>query len=270
VFGDFENGGVGAEVTNPKLLNAIANGLLGLAALSVLLAGIKMVITLPMFTLRVIQIEGAGHQTLRHVNAHIIRSTVLTKIKGNFFTANLDSIRTAFELTSWVRKANVRRVWPNRLMVTLEEHVPLGTWGEQGQLLSVQGEVFTANLAEAEEDAELLDFSGPPGSEKEVLAHYLALKDWFKPIGLTPQIVKYSKRYAWSVKLNNQMTVQLGREEDSIAWRKRVERFVAVYPQLAERLPEKIERVDLRYPHGFSIQRTDDGKQRTVSTGNQA
>ena len=47
----------------------------------------------------------------------------------------------------WVRHASVRRVWPNALAVTLEEYKPLGTWGSD-QLVSVDGELFTANQGE--------------------------------------------------------------------------------------------------------------------------
>jgi cell division protein FtsQ len=236
-----------------KLLNATANVLFGLAAMLLLLAGVWLLINRPMFTLNAIQVEGANSAVLKHVNPQIIRSTALDRIKGNFFTTNLDSIRRAFEMVPWVRKASVRREWPDRLIVTLEEHVPLGTWGEDGQILSVHGEVFTANLAEVEEESKLLEFSGPAGSEKEVLAHYLTFCDWFKKIDLAPQTVDYSKRYAWQVTLDNGLTVELGREDNGRVLQERLNRLVEVYPELVSRLGKNIESVDLRYPNGLAL-----------------
>jgi len=236
-----------------KILNATANVLYGIGALLLFLAGVWLLMNRPMFTLNVIQIEGVNNAVLKHVNSQIIRSTALLKIKGNFFTTNLDAIRHAFEMVPWVRKASVRREWPDRLIITLEEHAPLGTWGDDGQILSVKGEVFTANLAEVEEETRLLDFSGPAGSEKEVLSHYLAFKNWFQAINLVPEAVNYSKRYAWLVKLNNGLTVELGREENSAVLQERVERLVAVYPELTNRLQGKIESIDLRYPNGLAL-----------------
>jgi hypothetical protein len=59
----------------------------------------------------------------------------------------------------------------------VEEHEALGTWGEDGRLLSVKGDVFTANLAEADEDHELPAFDGPAGSEKEVLARFASSRN---------------------------------------------------------------------------------------------
>jgi len=244
-----------------RLLNAIANGLFGLCALLLLGAGVWYVVQRPMFTLAVIEVEGRQSDNgekaqLRHVNALTIRSVALPHIKGNFFTANLDQARQAFEMVPWVRRAIIRREWPNKLIVGLEEYRSLGSWGDDGQLLSDKGELFTANFAEAEEDNDnndLIEFDGPVGSEKEVWSRYLDFKKWFKSVNLVPESVTYTKRYAWLVQLSNGVKVQLGREQDSGVLEERVNRLLRVYPQLEERLPGQIEGVDLRYLNGLAL-----------------
>ena len=95
-----------------------------------------------------------------------MRGTALPRIKGNFFTADLEEVRVAFESVPWVRQAAVRREWPNKLIVVIEEHKPLGTWGEDGTPGLGERRFFTANLAEAEEDGDLPDFNGPAGSRE--------------------------------------------------------------------------------------------------------
>lgn len=236
-----------------KMLNATANALFGLVALALVAAFLWWVAQLPYFTLKVIRIEGTQQQSLRHINPLTVRSAALTHIRGNFFTANLDTVRQAFESVPWVRKATVRREWPNQLTVTLEEHLPLGTWGDDGKLLSTKGDVFVVNLAEAEEDAHLLEFSGPVGSEKEVVARLADLNGWFAPLGLSVESLDLSDRYAWSMKLNNGITVELGREKSSTTLKERVDRLVGIYPQLVERLQNRIENIDMRYPNGLAL-----------------
>lgn len=236
-----------------KMLNAATNTLLGLLVLSLLASGIWWVSQRPMFTLKVIRLEGVGEMPLRHVNASTVRTSALPRIKGNFFSANLDQVRIAFEAVPWVRKASVRREWPNKLIVTVEEHEPLGTWGDDGRLLSTKGDVFTANLAEAEEDGDLALFSGPEGSEKEVVARFFELQEWFKPASLTPQSVQLSSRYAWTVRLDNGMTVELGRAQSETTLKERVERLIGIYPQLVTRLQDRIESIDMRYPNGLAL-----------------
>jgi cell division protein FtsQ len=236
-----------------KMLNAISSALLALVLLALVASGLWWVAQRPMFTLHTIRIESSGDMPLEKVNALTVRATAVPRIHGNFFTADLTAVRAAFEAVPWVRKAMVRREWPDRLVVKIEEHKALGTWGEDGKLLSQKGDVFTANLAEAEDDGDLLEFDGPPGSEKQVVARLALFRQWFAPIKLEPESLVLSNRYAWTVRLDNGMTVELGRDQGDAVLKERVARLVAVYPQLLDRLQGKIESVDLRYPNGMAL-----------------
>lgn len=237
-----------------KMLNAVSNALLALAVLALLAFGLWWLAQRPMFTLRTIRVEGVTESSIRRVNALTIRASAVPRIKGNFFTADLDAVRSAFESVPWVRKAMVRREWPDKLIVTIEEHRALGTWGDDGRLLSDKGDVFTANLAEAEDDGDLLEFEGPEGSEREVVARLGQFRDWLAPIKVAPEAVALSNRYAWTIRLDNGMTVELGRADSDATLKDRVSRLVAVYPQLMERLQGKtIESVDMRYPNGLAL-----------------
>jgi cell division protein FtsQ len=237
-----------------RALNATAGGLMALTVLACVASGVWWLSQRPMFTLRTVRVESVYAIDLKHVNELTVRNGVVGKIKGNFFTANLEQVRTTFEAVPWVRRATVRREWPNQLIVSVEEHEALGTWGEDGRLLSVKGDVFTANLAEADDDHELPGFAGPDGSEKEVLARFAELRAWFAPIRLVPESLSLSSRYAWTVKLDNGMSVALGREQDRNTLKARVQRLVGVYPQLVARLQEgRIDTIDMRYPNGLAL-----------------
>jgi cell division protein FtsQ len=236
-----------------RALNATANGLIALVVLACIASGVWWVSQRPMFNLRTVRVESMYDMELKRVNELTLRAGVVGKIKGNFFTANLEQVRTAFESVPWVRRATVRREWPDQLIVAIEEHEPLGTWGADGRLLSVKGDVFTANLAEADEDQVLPEFDGPEGSEKEVLARFAELRAWFAPVKLAPQALSLSSRYAWTVKLDNGTSVALGREQDRDTLRTRVQRLVGIYPQLVERLQQGIDTIDMRYPNGLAL-----------------
>ena len=248
-----------------RALNAAANGLLAAVTLAFLASGVWWISQRPMFTLRTITVGSMYGMELKHVNRLTLQAGIAGRLKGNFFTANLEQVRGVFEAVPWVRRATVRREWPNELIVEVEEHEALGTWGEDGRLLSVKGDVFTANLAEADEDRTLPQLEGPDGSEKEVLARFAELRSWFAPLSLTPDGLKLSSRYAWTVKLNNGMRVALGREQDRNTLKARVQRLVGIYPQLAARLPDGIETIDMRYQNGLALTATglkvpEDGK----------
>jgi cell division protein FtsQ len=239
-----------------RALNAASGAITALVALACIASGVWWISQRPMFTLRAVRVESMYGLDLQHVNELTVRNGVLGKIKGNFFTTDLEQVRGTFEAVPWVRRASVRREWPNQLIVQVEEHEALGTWGEGGDLLSVKGDVFTANLAEADEDHELPAFEGPPGSQKEVLARFAELRGLFAPIRLVPASLSLSSRYAWTVRLDNGMSVELGRERDpgKDGMKERVKRLVSIYPQLVARLQEgRIDTIDMRYPNGLAL-----------------
>lgn len=247
-----------------RLLNLMTTILYGLLLLILLGAGLYWFAHRPYFSLNLIRVEGE----LRHVSLPALRAATLPTIKGNFFTVDLDAVRESFETVSWVRKASVRREWPNRLVINLTEHEALATWSDgknENQLLSKLGEIFSANEAEAEEDGVLPDLGGPQGSEKDVLLQYQLLKEMLSAIQMKPVAVTLSPRYAWSLRTENGLQVEIGRELDGgqaqnaaslisgTLVKDRVSRLIRAYPQVKAMFPGRLQYVDLRYPNGFAL-----------------
>lgn len=237
---------------NASLLNLISKLLFGLTALALLVTALIWLSHRPLFTLRQIRVEAFDHNPLRHVNRLSIRASAMPQLRGNFFNINLEQVRLAFEAVPWVRRASVRRMWPDGLRVELEEHRALATWPD-GRLVNTQGELFVANPAEAEDDGSLREFSGPYGAEKQMTQRYYALTQWLQPLQRTPQKLTLSEREAWQVELDNGVMLALGRAPTPTLLQERVQRFVAVMPQVQSTLAQKISVADLRYPNGFSI-----------------
>ncbi|WP_153099324.1 cell division protein FtsQ/DivIB [Paraburkholderia hayleyella] len=231
---------------NVRQLNLAASALHALLLLVLLVAGVYWLIHRPNFALREIRIDG----DTEHINVPVVRAGVNGRLGGNYFTVDLDSARQAFEQMPWVRHASVRRVWPDTLAVTLDEYTPLGTWGSD-QLVSVDGELFTANQGELE--GELPAFDGPVGSAKEVVRRYRDFTKWLAPLGATPEEVTLSPRYAWTVKLSNGTQLEFGRERNAQTLFDRSQRLTAAWSAVTQRWGKDIEYADLRYPNGFAI-----------------
>lgn len=238
---------------NVSLLNGIAKLFFFLFIAIVCALGFFWCARQPFFSLQRITIFGTEGQTLRHVNELTVRSTAIPHIKGNFFTVNLENVREIFKTVPWVRDVTIRRKWPNGLEIWVEEHKPLGTWRNEGQLISVKGDVFTANIAEAEDEVHLLKFRGPEGSEKEVVGRYYELKNGMNSIKLEPVFLELSERYAWKAILNNGMTVRFGREEEKVSFKEQLHHLLSVYPRLSPQLKGSIKGIDLRYPNGLAL-----------------
>ncbi len=98
-----------------------------------------------------------------------------------------------------------------------------------------------------------MKFSGPEGSEREVLARYKEFCKRFAQIHLVPKEIRLSNRYAWSVRLDNGMNVEFGREKDRNTISDLMDRLKEAYPQLAEKTGDGIESIDMRYPNGLAL-----------------
>jgi cell division protein FtsQ len=235
---------------NPRAMNLLANLLFVVAALMAVGAGVYALARSAAFPLRVIQIDGE----LSRVQRAEIVEALQGRLSGTFFTADLTLVRELFETVPWVRKAEVRRAWPGKLQVRIEEHVALARWGrtEDRQWVNKFGEVFNAQ-ADDRQLRELPRFSGPEGSAAEVLRAYGDFKTLLAPIGFSPSQVVLSERRAWQMRLDSGLVVQLGRDLAKDEVHERLARFVDVYPRALGGLNRRLDYVDLRYPNGFVL-----------------
>lgn len=253
---------------NSRFVNLIANGLTVVALSALAVAAVVWIGQRPVFNLARIEVEAAPGAALERVSEPGIRATIAGRIEGNFFTSDLESVRQVFETVPWVRQAMVRRVWPDGLEVTLREYQPLGLWNDN-QVLDIEGRVFTANQAEAEEvDGRRLPvLGGPEGSGPLVKQRLAELTEWLQPLGRVPTRLMLSDRYAWRAQLDNGMVLDLGRDP-STAWSQeepestgdydvpikvRVQRFVQGLQAVEERVGQPVIYADLRYPNGFAV-----------------
>jgi cell division protein FtsQ len=234
---------------NADFLNGCANALYALAAAVLIYAGVHAAIHSPLLPLRHLLLQGE----LEHVTREQAEGAARASAVGTFFSVDLDAVRRAFEALPWVRKVEVRRLWPERVEVAIEEHVALAHWGADTQtrrLVNTYGEVFAGELSDA---VRLPQFAGPLGSAAELTRRYGAFRRALAPLELEPRQVLLSPRYAWQIRLSNGLTLELGRDQLKEPVSERLSRFVAFYAQTLGSLNRRLDYVDLRYSNGFAL-----------------
>jgi cell division protein FtsQ len=235
-----------------KLMNLTASVLFTACAVLLLAAGLWWAIRNPAFAVGGITVQG----DTAHNSVVTLRANVAPRVAGNFFTVSLYETRQAFETVPWVRRAVVRREFPNRLRVSLQEHKAAAFWGAEGEsrLVNSFGEVFEANTGDVEQD-DLPRLAGPDGESAQVLAMYRALKPVFEPLDLSPDQLTLSGRGSWSTELDTGAAIELGRGGvDEVVERTR--RFVQTLTQVASRYgrrPDALLSADLRHGEGYAL-----------------
>ena len=235
----------------PAVMLWVANLLYALAAVLLLYGVLFVVIHLPVFPLREVKVNGELH----HVNREQLKLIVGRHLQGNFFTLDLVKARAAFQKLPWVRNVSVRRRWPDKLEVAIEEHRELARWGNIA-LVNTHGELF-----HAASDKELPVFYGPGDGVKEVAESFVVYGQMLAPIGLKVSQVALTPRRAWQIGTDSGMVIELGRERV----RERLAKFAGVYGQTLGGIGVPVRYADLRYSNGFAVrkprvQATDAGK----------
>ena len=226
---------------NPRTLNIAAGFLVGVAALGFSVAGTWLLLRSGLFPVRSIEIVGRLEKTTRAD----IEAAVAGRTGGNFFALPLAELRAGLEQVPWVRRVALRRAWPDRLEVILEEHVALARWGDEA-LVNIHGERFVGKTNEI-----LPVFLAPSGTEAEVARRYARFSRLIAPLGTGLERVVLTPRFAWQLRLANGLQLMLGRDADQAE--ARLARFVEAYATTLGKIPRRHDTVDLRYPNGFAL-----------------
>lgn len=192
------------------------------------------------FPLRRVQIAG----TLDHVDRGALTAALGAVSHGGFFSVDVARVGTAARAVPWVDGVDVRRVWPDTLVVAITEQHAVARWAG-GALVNARGELFEAP-GTAPDDLPLL--AGPPDSASEVLDRYRQFAALLEGVGELRAAAR-DARGTWRLTLADGVEITLGGRGAPAA----LERFARIYTtRMAGRVPP-LASVDLRYADGFAV-----------------
>ncbi len=237
---------------DPRQLNRLSAWILLLAGIAAAAVAVRA-LTEGLFPLREVTVLGA-----RQAETQRALRQLIPRLKGGFFSLDLEQARLACERLPWVRQATVRRLWPNRLLIEIEEHVPAAAWNGQ-EMLSIEGVRFPVRPW-----AELPRVHAPDGFERLVARRLNEFTRLLAPSGWRIASLQVSPRGAWRLVVEAasharhqgllsagaalRVSLELGRDRHV----ERVNRFLTFYDATTARLGI-LERIDLRYPNGFAV-----------------
>ncbi len=235
-----------------RWMNALSRALIGLVALGAVAGCVIWLANRPYFSLQSINVQGDVGRT----SVATIRANVASRLKGNFFSMDLQQAQAAFETVPWVRQAALRRVWPNRLEVQLQEHHVAALWVQDGdaaadKLVNTFGDVFEVNLGDIEDDV-LPVLAGPRGSSRHMLVMLQRLTSALTPLQSPVDKLSLSSRGSWHALLANGVTLELGRGSDDEVIH-RTAQFVSTLPDVVNRYERPLVAADLRHRDGYVV-----------------
>jgi cell division protein FtsQ len=227
-----------------RQLTAVSLGLVAVAAVLAIWGALSWAVRQPAFAFREVVVT----TRLAHASGAHHESVVREELAGTLFTLDLERAKRALVQVPWVRSVGLRRQWPGRLEIEIEEHTPLARWNDGG-LVNTRGEVFIADS-----NGDLPLFAGPGGDAALMTARYREWDAMLSPLALSVRTLTLSARGGWEIGAAGRqetLTIELGREDPA----GRLARFVAAHDRtvaLLARSGQPVTTVDLRYRNGFA------------------
>jgi cell division protein FtsQ len=227
---------------DPKALNAFAATLASIAIALLAIGAVVWAARNDAFALREVVVA----TPLARSSPANLEAAIRSDLSGTFFTLDLDTARAALVRVPWVRNVSLRRQWPGRLEIAVEEHVPYARWGDSG-LVNEQGEIS-------------------PRPTTASCRSSMGRRARFRGDGAAPRVERCSRRStsgsgAVAVSPRGGWRLGAGSEEATLAIERRDEpdarlaRFVAAYGRTIGALARsgtRVGEVDLRYRNGFA------------------
>ena len=192
--------------------------------------------------IRRVMVEGE----FKHLTTEHVQHAVIDAVHAGFFGVDVADIRRLLQDEAWIRDANVSRMWPDGLHVTIVEQIPVARWGDYG-LLNERADVFVPSVEDLPRD--LVQLNGPLGSEQEVLERFGYIRAQLADVGLKSVGLTLSDRRAWTITTEGGHEILLGRRD----LEERLARFKWGYSKGLNAAWERIGHVDMRYTNGFAV-----------------
>lgn len=170
---------------------------------------------------------------LSYISQQAVQQRIAPYVATSFFNVDLAGMRTELEQMPWIAHAEVRRVWPDQVVIRLEEQLPVARWGDQA-LLNNQGQAFTPReLANYEHLPQLF---GPQRAQQQVMQQYQVLSQMLRPLGFSIARLELRERGSWFLttgagSAGPGLELLLGRGNLV----EKMRRFIAIYEKSAER-----------------------------------
>jgi cell division protein FtsQ len=186
-----------------------------------------------------VEIEGE----FRYWQAQDLAKQLLWVKEQNFFSLNVRKVKQEVEQLALIKSAQVKKVWPDTLLVKFKEDIPVAVWNKE-TLLNPKGEelILTTHF----DASDLPKLYGPEQRTEQVMRQFQRFQSRLSPVDADLVSVTMNSVGSWQIELENGWTIRLGRQQ----LEQRVQRLIELLKILPQ---EKVAVVDLRYGKGAAI-----------------
>jgi len=196
-----------------------------------------------------------------------IEKFMLHQPERGLLAIDLQELQREAKKIDWIKDVDIRKVWPNKLIFTINEHIPVALFNENDSdklVLTQQGSLIK-NISN-DENSQFKALSQLPIIDINIgtpLEINQALNVWqkFKQMKREFELLEFSLSYLkidqannWQLFFSQGLELNLGKNLRL----ERANRLVKVYQVIENK--SQIKKIDLRYHNGFAIEWSESEK----------
>jgi|GEM_PF-1036107 len=184
--------------------------------------------------------------SFQHISQQTLRNTIIPYIKKSFFLVSIKELRTVLLKLPWSFEVTVRRVWPDKLLVKIEEQKIVARWNSNA-LLNSNGKIFIPPKMLVINNLPLL--TGSDDQVDMIWRYYLDANKFLYPMEF--YVVRMDLLPSKDVKilLNNGVLIII--TSDNFVMN--IDSFVKNYSQIIKGKKDQVQSIDFRYNNGFAV-----------------
>lgn len=183
---------------------------------------------------------------LNMVSKEEVRNIAQNYMHDGFFTVDLAAFENQLNDIPWIYRANIKRVWPSKLVIGIVEQQPYFRWGES-HLINKYAEIFY--VGDTKNFGKLPLLQGVSGREQHLINLYYKYNEKFNQVGAGILKIKEDARYDKEITLLDGISINIGREQAD----KQIERCLHSFAMFTKAEREAIASIDLRHSNGFAV-----------------
>ena len=175
---------------------------------------------------------------------------VLEKSKSyyskSFFNFKINILKKEIETVSWVKSADIRRVYPNEIKIYITEHVPIAIWNNKRYMNNL-GDIFLTH--DIKKNLPMINSN--ESRNKIMYEYFLLLLEHISDYNIDIEVKKIEENdiRSLSAHLSSGIIVKFGSKDI----KDKIHTFLKLYKTLNSSDLKKIGYIDMRYSNGFSI-----------------
>ena len=194
------------------------------------------------FPIRQVKIIGSYD----HIDKKALQDIISSYTKNGFFYINVIGMKYKILALPWIASAEIRRKWPDTIVVTLVQEQAIAKWGD-GALVNKKLRLFTPPLATFPPDLPM--FFGAEERLVEIFNVYTQAQNVLNSLNFKINKIIMQSYQFWELQLDNGTILYL-KESQAL---NQLEFLVKIYTKLTHEHESPPKSIDLRYADGLAV-----------------